>query len=76
MATEVFNNIGEAEIYSERPNFRRRYDDYSDGNDAPQKTEFTSKPLTEAKKEFLKHLEDDSLTVDKCSTITHDWNKK
>jgi len=78
MATEVFNRIGESEIYSEKPNFNKRYSrDESIDDDEPQiKIESSSKPLTEAKKEFLEHLEKDSLTIDTCEKITHDWNKK
>jgi hypothetical protein len=75
MATEVFNRIGEEEIYAENPNFynnkKRQYED--DDNEPEVKVESTSKPLTEAKKEFLEHLEKDSLTVDTCEKLTHDW---
>ncbi len=32
--------------------------------------------VTNAKKEFLKSLEDESLTVDTCSNVNRDWNRK
>ena len=76
MATEVFGRIGESEIYSENPNFYRRKKEYDDIPEKHIKVESTSKPLTEAKKEFLEHLEDESLSVDTCSRINHDWNNK
>lgn len=76
MATEVFNNIGESEIYSENPKFFKRHREVDDGFEAPHKIESVSKPITDAKKEFFEQLNDDSLTVDTCSKLTHDWGKE
>lgn len=80
MSTEVFNRIGESEIHSENPNFHKRTWEENDGfeeSDESSKTiESQSKPLVEAKKEFLEHLEDDSLTVDTCGNLNKDWKKK
>ena len=79
MATEVFNNIGESEIYSENSNFHKRQDEENEGfetSDKIEKIESISKPVCEAKKEFFKHLSDDSLTIDTCSKINHYWKKK
>jgi len=77
MATEVFNRIGEGESFTETPNSYKRFTKYRDEEeDEPEvKIESTSVPLTEAKKEFLDHLNKDSLTIDTCEKITHDWNK-
>lgn len=78
MATEVFNNIGESEIYSQGPNYNRRYnrdDDFCDNSEDVEK-EADSKPMAQSKKEFIEHLNDDSLTLDKCGRINHDWAKK
>jgi hypothetical protein len=41
-----------------------------------EKIEFKSKHLSNAKKEFFEHLEDDSLTVDTCDKIARDWKAK
>ena len=84
MATEVFNNIGESEIYSENPFFKRQRKEFdgfesfetSDKIDKIEKVESVSKPITEAKKEFFEHLNDESLTIDACEKLTHDWEKK
>jgi len=38
--------------------------------------EVSSKKDTESRKEFLKELEDDSLTLDTCSSVNRDWGKK
>jgi len=77
MATEVFNRIGEGECFTENPNFyNRQKRQYDDNDEEPEvKVESSSKPLTEAKKEFSEHLEKDSLTIDTCEKLTHDWNK-
>lgn len=87
-ATEVLGSIGEGESYSqysqntEGNNFKKRYNtkNEDDENDekikASSKIEFTSKPLSEAKKEFLEHLENESLSVDICNQVNKDWEKK
>lgn len=76
MATEVFNRIGEAEIHSEDYNFYNRTRGKNNGFETSDKIEFTSKPISKAKKEFLKHLENDSLTIDTCSKLNQDWGKR
>ena len=76
MATEVFNRIGEGESFSENPFYKRQRRDEDDEFEPPIKTESISKPITEAKKEFFEHLEKDSLTIDACEKLNHDWKKK
>jgi len=64
-------------------NFKRRYNSGNTNEDeendekikASSKVEFTSKPISEAKKEFLEELEDESLSVDICSQVNKDWGK-
>ena len=86
MVTEVFSRIGEEEI-SENSNFHRRdirendeydpdFDCDEETSDSSIKVESTSKLLTEAKKEYFEHLEDDSLTVDTASQLNKNWKKK
>ena len=31
---------------------------------------------TNAKKEFIKHIQDESLSLDMCNNVGKDWNKK
>ncbi len=76
MATEVFNRIGEAEIYSENPYFNRRVKRENEGVEPAGKIESMTKPILDAKKEFFEHLEDDSLTIDTCGKLNQDWKKK
>ena len=38
-------------------------------------TKSESSPVIEAKKEFLKQMQDESLSLDTASRITHDWGK-
>ncbi len=95
MATEVFNRIGEAEIYSGNPNsyrknrYRKEDDEFetsetTDESDKTDKTDETDKtdkidfksPVCDDKKEFFESLEKDSLTVDTCRIINHDWKKE
>jgi hypothetical protein len=82
MATEVFNNIGESELHSEGENFFRRYRKEGGNSEefvSSEKIESITKPgrpVTNAKKEFLKELEDESLTIDTCSKLTHEWGKR
>jgi hypothetical protein len=54
------------------------FDDSQESGDFKRKSQVTSspKPITEAKREFLKHLEDESLSIDTCSKINHDWERK
>ena len=48
-------------------------DEESDGS--TEKIEFQSN-ISDAKKEFVKHLDDESLSIDTCTRINHDWEKK
>ncbi|MFH1358887.1 MAG: hypothetical protein ABIH37_03305 [archaeon] len=76
-STEVFNSIGESEGYSENSNFHKHHnEDSSMFEVSDEKVESIAKPLTSSKKEFIKQLNDDSLTIDTCSKLTHDWGKK
>jgi hypothetical protein len=72
MATEVFNRIGEEEIYSEKPNFYKKHGLENEGLNEPENIESISKPMTKTKKEFFEHLNDDSLTIDTCTKLNHD----
>jgi hypothetical protein len=76
MAVEVFNRIGEAEMHESSSNFYKRQREDNDDFEPVHKIESSSKPISNAKKEFLKHLEDDSLTIDTCEKMNHDWKKK
>ena len=40
------------------------------------RVESSSKPLSEAKKEFLDQLEDEALTLDTCDKINKDYSRK
>ncbi len=73
--TEVFSRIGENES-SENTRFNKKQDEKNEEFLPNEKVEFASKPLTKAKKEFLEHLEDESLSVDTCRQINHDWKRK
>jgi len=90
-AVEVFGSVGEGESFLEGTNFNKRWgnkngfssDNYDsneendDDNDdeKPKKTKFNSNTASKARQEFLKELDDDSLTVDTCSKVAHDWKK-
>lgn len=76
MVTEVFSRIGEEEICSENPNFHRRNMEEDDDFEEIKQIECSSKPLTEAKKEFFKKMEEDPLTLDTCDNLNRDWKKK
>lgn len=88
-ATEVFSSIGQGESYSQgsgNNSFKNRYNkseisgqNYSDEEievDIPIESESDSTPVTEAKKEFLENLKDESLSVDTCSNVNKDWGRK
>ena len=76
-SVEVFGNVGEGEMYSENTGFKKRYnqDNNFEANDNDEEDDSKSKPKSEAKQEFLKHLEEDSLTLDACDKVNHDWKK-
>lgn len=71
-STEVFNKIGEGESYSENRSFDNRQNKKDEFESSNEKIESTLSPVTEAKREFLEYLEDESLSIDTCSHITHD----
>jgi hypothetical protein len=79
MVTEVFNNIGQEEMHYENPNssFKRyRKEEVDDADlESEKKVEKKSK-ISEVKKEFIEYLEDESLTVDTCAKVNHDWKKE
>jgi hypothetical protein len=80
-AVEVFGSVGEGESFLEGSNFNRRWgnkggfssNDSDEGDE--KKTKFNSNTASKARQEFLKELDDDSLTVDTCSKVAHDWKK-
>ena len=78
MVVEVFNKIGEAEMHEGSNSFGRfnKFNRDDDSSEPVHKVESSSKKLTEAKKEFLEHLEDDSLTIDTCENVNRDWKKR
>lgn len=76
--TEVFGSIGEGESFSENPFNKRNGNERDSANsksDEEIENESDVKPDTEAKKEFIKHLQDDSLSLDTCDKINHDWKR-
>jgi hypothetical protein len=84
--TEVLGSIGQEDINSpqmnfhDRPFYKRPQDesiglDNSDEDNEKIESGPVSKIATEAKKEFIEHLEDESLTIDTCERLTHDWKK-
>ena len=79
---EVFGAVGEEEGYSGNSNFNKKpwqedseLSEESDEENEKIESGPESKIATEAKSEFIKHLEDDSLTVDTCNRLNHDWKK-
>ena len=56
--------------------YRKESDDMDD-NDEDSESGSDSKPKnhSSAKKEFLKELSDDSLSVDTCSNVSRDWKR-
>jgi len=85
-SVEVFGSIGEDEIYSENPNsnFHKKPleedDELGESEESDEKVESgpISKIATDAKKEFIRHLEDknNTLTIDACEKLNYDWEKK
>ncbi len=80
-AVEVFGSVGEGESFLEGNNFNRRWGNKggfssNDSDDSDEKkTKFNSNTASKARQEFLKELDDDSLTVDTCSKVAHDWKR-
>lgn len=68
-------------------NFKKKYYNNNNEDDADNEIDISveeesgeenksiSKPVMEAKKEFLDHLNDESLSVDTCSRVNYDWKK-
>jgi hypothetical protein len=76
-SNEVFNRIGESESHDNPTNYYKKHDsDYDESSKSVEKNESTSNPVVAAKKEFITGLEDESLTLDTCSRLTHDWGNK
>lgn len=74
--TEVFGSIGEGESFLEGTNFNKRWGNENgfSSEDSDEKNKAIPNNDSEAKKEFLKHLEDDdSLTIDTCSNLNRNW---
>jgi hypothetical protein len=76
-SVEVFGSVGEGESFSKNPfvHKKREFEESDLSFESPEKIESKSN-ITDAKKEFIEHLEDDSLSLDTCSNLTNDWNKK
>lgn len=85
-STEVFSRIGEGESHNSNTpnNFNKKYnnedndssdDEFDDVESKSGKKEIGNNPMTEAKKEFIKHLEEDSLNLDTCSNVNQDWKR-
>ncbi len=69
---EVFSSVGEGENFSSNPIFHKKFREEDLGLDVSKiETESESNPLSEEKKEFIKHLEDDSLTIDAAERLNH-----
>lgn len=74
---EVFGRVGEGEGNLENSNFHKRQEEENEGLTASsEKLKFTPKSNSGARQEFLKHLEDDSLTIDTCNRLNHDWKRE
>ena len=79
MATEVFTRRGEEESHFDDSNSQgfNRYDNSEEDEVSEDliKVESGSKNLCKAKKEYHEALEDDSLDLDTCNKLNHDWKK-
>ncbi len=73
---EVFSSVGEGQDNSQSLNsFKGRFKENTGFEEEPQESFETiqsESPVTEAKKEFIKHLQEDSLTIDACEKLNHD----
>ncbi|MFA5259218.1 MAG: hypothetical protein WC979_04795 [Candidatus Pacearchaeota archaeon] len=49
--------------------------DISVENESGEENKSVSKSVIEAKKEFLEHLNDDSLSLDTCGSVNKDWGR-
>jgi hypothetical protein len=91
-AVEVLGSIGEGESFSDKEyngfnnhnKWKNKESEKYESDETDEEVEIesdiksSSKPLTQAKKEFLKHLENEnnSLSIDTCDRINKDWKKK
>jgi len=74
-SVEVFGKIGEGGGNTEDSNGHYKHED--DENFDESKVTIESKsPITDTKREFIKQMEDDSLSIDTCTKLNHDWKKK
>jgi len=84
---EVSGNIGEEGF--EKTRFSRDSGEYLEtGFEVSDEEEFEEdksgevneklkvKKIADAKKEFFEHISDDSLSIDTCSKVSHDWKKE
>jgi len=83
---EVFGSVGEGENRVEQNEFNKgkSYGDRNWNNRTEDESELdggneetVKKKISEARKEFLNEIQEDneSLTIDTCSKLTHDWKK-
>jgi hypothetical protein len=78
MVTEVFSRIGEGESFSQNSRFHNKVPengDYDPDNDNEDNISVT-KPMSKVKKEFFDSMNKESLTIDTCNKLNHDWKKK
>ncbi|MFA5856505.1 MAG: hypothetical protein WC867_04045 [Candidatus Pacearchaeota archaeon] len=73
MVVEVFERRLDIEVYSNSPNKQDKKRDSEDSSSPNEKVEYKSKEMTDAKKEYFEHLEDDSLNIDTCSRLNREW---
>lgn len=76
---EVFGSVGEGESFSNNfnnsSNFNgKRFHKKEEDFDEDENNEESSK-TSEAKKEFLKKIKEDSLSLDTCEKVGRDWNR-
>ena len=85
---EVFDSVGEGESFSS-PNINNNqnsfnkkpwqknkgFEELDESDESSEKIESKSN-ISDAKKEFMEHLEDESLTVDTANKLNFDWKRK
>ncbi|MBR9704767.1 hypothetical protein GOV12_05110 [Candidatus Pacearchaeota archaeon] len=74
--TEVFGRVGEGESYSNNETSHKAKEDVDESFSKIKEKTVSKSPVTDAKQDFIKQMEDDSLTMDTCSKVNKDWNKK
>jgi hypothetical protein len=73
MVVEVFERRLDIEVFSNVPNKQDKKRNSEEKSSSFEKVEYRSKEMTDAKKEFFTHLEDDSLNLDTCSRLNREW---